>query len=65
MQTTTYNDVISVPSLQMVGKITYMPYGRVVWVALPVACKRKKSSSDTVNVAEVMTSFISTPRTRT
>lgn len=36
-----------------------MPYSGVMWVALPVACKRKETSSDTVDEAEMMTSFLS------
>lgn len=36
-----------------------MPYSGVMWVTLPVACKRKETRSDTVDEAETMTSFIS------
>lgn len=45
-------------SFKILTKVTYMPYGGVMWVTLPVACKRKESSSDTVNVAEATTSSI-------
>ncbi len=36
-----------------------MPYSGVMWVALPVAYKRKETSSDTVDEEETMTSFTS------
>lgn len=36
--------------------VTYMPYSGVVWVTLPVTCKRKEIGSDAV---DVVTSFVS------